>query len=60
MVGVNYDQNFLEEKAHPDRNVLDRISTDHPIMLIHVSGHMGVINACGLEKQGITDSVQDP
>lgn len=60
VVGVNYDHNFLEEKKHPDRFVLDRISTEHPIMLTHISSHMGVINSCGLEKQGITDSVQDP
>lgn len=60
VVGTNYDHNFLEEKKHPDLNVLDRISTEHPIMITHISNHMGVINSCGLQKQGITDSVQDP
>lgn len=60
VVGVNYDQNFLEERKHPDRYVLDRISGDHPIMLTHVSSHMGVINSRGLEEKNLTDSVQDP
>ncbi len=60
VVGVNYDQNFLEEKKHPDRYVLDAISKEHPIMLVHISSHMGVVNSCGLEKQGIEDSVCDP
>lgn len=60
VIGVNYDQNFLEEKEHPDRHVLDRISPDHPIMITHISSHMGVVSSYGLEKQGITDAVQDP
>ncbi len=60
VIGTNYDQNFLKEKRHPDRYVLDAISTEHPIMLVHVSSHMGVISSAGLQKQGITDSIQDP
>lgn len=60
VIGVNYDQNFLEEKKHPNRYVLDSISPDHPIMVTHISSHMGVVNSCGLQKKGIDQSVQDP
>ncbi|MDO4664382.1 MAG: amidohydrolase [Erysipelotrichaceae bacterium] len=60
VVANNYDHNFLKEKAHPDRNVLDRISTDIPIMLVHVSNHMGVVNTAGLKMQNINDDVVDP
>ncbi len=60
VVGVNYDQNFLEEKRHPDRYVLDRISTEHPIMISHISSHMGVVSSYGMRDRGITDSVKDP
>lgn len=60
VIGTNYDQNFLDEKRHPDRHVLDLISPDHPVMLVHISNHMGVINSVGLQKQGIDDDVQDP
>lgn len=60
VVANNYDHNFLAEKAHPDRIVLDRISTDIPILLVHVSNHMGVVNSAGLKKQNIHDDVADP
>ncbi len=60
VVANNYDHNFLAEKAHPDRAVLDRISTDIPILLVHVSNHMGVVNSAGLKKQNIHDDVADP
>lgn len=35
--GTNYDHNFLAEKEHPDKKVLDEISTEHPIVVIHAS-----------------------
>lgn len=47
IVGCNYDQNFLEEKRHPDRYVLDEISHTNPVLLIHASSHMGVVNSKG-------------
>ena len=49
--GVNYDHNFLREKAHPDRKVLDRISETHPIVVIHASSHMGAVNSEALRRQ---------
>ena len=60
VIGVNYDQNFLKEKAHPDCHVLDLIGSDHPVMIIHISNHMGVVNSYGLQKKGLDDSVQPP
>lgn len=60
VVANNYDHNFLKEKAHPNRLVLDRISQDIPILLVHVSNHMGVVNSAGLHMQNIHDDVLDP
>lgn len=59
IVGCNYDQNFLEEKRHPDRYVLDEISDTKPVLLIHASSHMGVANSRGLELQKIDEHTQD-
>lgn len=58
--GSHYDQNFLMEKKHPDKSLLDSISSEHPIVLIHASSHMGVVNTMALESQGINNQVQDP
>ena len=60
VTGVNYDHNFLAEKKHPDKILLDRVSTEHPIVIVHASSHMGVANSMGLLQQGITDETKDP
>ena len=37
IVGYGYDESLLDEQRHPTRDDLDAVSTDHPIMLLHVS-----------------------
>lgn len=59
MIGCNYDQNFLTEGRHPDKSVLNQISMENPVLLIHASSHMGVTNSKGLEIQGITTETED-
>lgn len=59
LIGSNYDQNFLEEGRHPDKDVLDKISETNPILLIHASSHMGVTNSRGLETQQINEETAD-
>lgn len=58
--GSNYDHNFLTEKKHPDKFLLDKISTVNPIVLIHASSHMGVANSAALSAQNITAETPDP
>lgn len=59
IIGCNYDQNFLAEGRHPDKTVLDKISSTNPVLFIHASSHMGVTNSRGLELQGITEATED-
>lgn len=58
IIGFGYDHNFLEEKRHPDKEVLDQVTNSSPILITHVSGHMGVVNSLGLEKLGITEKTK--
>ena len=60
IVGAGYDDALLEEGRHPDRRDLDRVSTKHPIFILHVSGHLGVCNSKCLEVVGISAEVDDP
>ena len=60
VVGVNYDHNFLREKRHPTRDVLDKVSEQNPVMVVHASSHMGAVNSLGLQSQNLTDHTQDP
>lgn len=59
LIGCNYDHNFLAEGRHPDREVLDRIGTGNPVLLVHASSHMGVADSRALEMLGIDEHTQD-
>lgn len=60
ILGVNYDDNFLDEQAHPDRALLDSVSTEVPVLAYHISGHMGVANSRLLALCGYGDDSPDP
>ena len=58
--GGGYDDSLLEEGLHPTRYDLDRASTEHPIVLMHVSGHLRAVNSAALAASDITASTEDP
>lgn len=60
VVGSGYDDSLLEEGRHPTRFDLDRASTEHPIILNHVSGHLRATNSVALAVGGITAETPDP
>jgi len=60
VLGMGYDDSLLAENRHPTRVDLDAISSEHPIYIIHVSGHMGVANSLALKKLGIDANTPDP
>ena len=59
VLGCGYDHNFLKEERHPTRDVLDRVSKEHPIVITHSSAHMLCVNSRMLEKAGITAQTPD-
>ncbi len=54
VIGMNYDDSQLAERRHPTRRDLDAISTEFPVMVVHQSGHFGVLNSKALAQVGIT------
>ena len=60
IMGNGYDQNNLVEQRHPDKSVLNAVSEDTPVLITHVSNHMGVANDRLLELAGITPTTPDP
>ncbi len=60
VIGFGYDHNFLAEKRHPDKMVLDQAIPDHPVMITHASGHMGCLNSMALTLLGITADTPSP
>lgn len=59
-IGFGYDHNFLKEQAHPGKAVLDKVSTEIPILVLHVSGHLGCANTPMLKAAGIGPETEDP
>ena len=60
VIGFGYDNASLKEHRHPNRDDLDAISKDVPIMLWHQSGHMVAVNSKGLEIAGMTADTPNP
>ncbi|WP_277679927.1 amidohydrolase [Gracilibacillus dipsosauri] len=60
IVGFGYDDTLLAEKRHPTLKDIDLVSPNHPVMLIHTSGHLAVANTVALELAGLSDDTKDP
>lgn len=60
IVGWGYDESLLREGRHPTRDDLDAVSRERPILLAHVSLHLGVANSRALELAGIGETTPDP
>ena len=58
--GYGYDDSLIEEGRHPNRDDLDKVSTEHPIALVHVSGHLMAANSAALAAKNITAETEDP
>jgi len=60
ITAFGYDPDQLEEKRHPEKEDIDAAFPDIPVMLIHASGHMCVVNSAALRVSGVTAATADP
>lgn len=60
VLGYGYDHNFLKERRHPDKMVLDKVSDKIPIFILHISAHLGCANSVALQLAGIDETTNDP
>lgn len=60
ILGFGYDDAQLAEQKHPTRKDLDAVSRDLPVLIIHQSGHIGVMNSKALELAGIAAESANP
>ncbi|MFC3864950.1 amidohydrolase [Alcaligenes aquatilis] len=60
ILGFGYDDAQLAEQRHPTRHDLDAVSESLPIVIIHQSSHIGVLNSKALEMAGITAQTPNP
>ena len=57
--GWNQDY-FTDGHEMPTRELLDQISTEHPIIFTRACGHAVVCNTLALQKAGVWDNVPQP
>lgn len=60
ILGFGYDDTLLEENRHPTREDLDKVSTERPIFIKHISNHLAVANSVALEMAQLDASSVDP
>ena len=58
--GWGYDDTLIAEKRHLTRADLDEVSTQHPIQVSHISGHLAYANSKALEIAGIGPDTPQP
>jgi len=58
--GLGYDDSILAEGRHPTRDDLDKVSTELPVIAVHISGHFSAVNSKGLEVFGYSAKTEDP
>ncbi len=60
ILGMGYDDAVLKEGRHPTKEDLDKVSTDVPVVIMHISGHFAVLNSKALELSKVTAASPDP
>jgi hypothetical protein len=60
VIGAGYDDTLLAEKRHLTNAELDLVSTEHPVVIVHISGHVGSVNSAALKWLGINRNTPDP
>lgn len=58
VVGQDFHEDAISDRL--DRDVLDAVSGEHPVLVIHYSLHRGVTNSRGLELLGYDDPSDAP
>ncbi|MFA9558750.1 amidohydrolase [Evansella sp. AB-rgal1] len=60
VIGEGFNENLFPDKVVPNRLVLDKISTRHPIYLSRVCRHAAVTNTYGLQLANIHKQTENP
>jgi predicted amidohydrolase YtcJ len=60
IIGRGWDHTLWSPTNFPTRKDLDAISTEHPMLFTHISGHVAVANSKALELAGITATTANP
>jgi predicted amidohydrolase YtcJ len=60
IAGAGWDDAKYSDHRYVTRNDLDSVSRDHPVYLVHVSGHLAAVNSAALKVAGLSRTTPDP
>lgn len=60
LFGFGYDDSQLKEQRHPTSADLDKVATNLPIVIVHQSSHLCVLNSKALRMADITEATTNP
>lgn len=60
IIAALFEQSGIREKRYPSLAELDSVSTDHVIVVVHISGHGCVTNSAGLAHAKLDKNSPDP
>jgi predicted amidohydrolase YtcJ len=58
--GSRYDDAKMSERRVLTRADLDAAAPDHPVLVVHVAAHWGVVNSLALALAGIDETMPEP
>ena len=58
--GRGYDDTKIKDRRMPARDELDRAAPHHPVVLVHVSAHIAVLNSEAMRRGGLDRNTPDP
>ena len=60
ITGSGWDHTLWPDKRFPNRQELDAVAPNNPVILTHISGHVAVANSLALKKAEIDKSTPNP
>jgi predicted amidohydrolase YtcJ len=60
IIGEGWDETLWPVKALPSRWDVDEVSSNHPVYLERIDGHIGIANTRALQLASITVATRDP
>ena len=60
ITGKGWDHTLWPDKKFPNRQQLDEVASQNPVLLVHVSGHVAVANSLALKLAYVTKDTPNP
>jgi len=60
VTGGNWDHENWPSKKHPRKELINAVTSDHPVLVQRLDGHMALANSLALKLAGITRDTPNP